>query len=78
VLVAPGQPQPSSRQTLDALKVELRLRLAMIEEQERIMDEHLQPQTREQIEQLEKKLEEALDELRARRRAMDKKDRDED
>ena len=40
-VAAPGHPQPSAQQALDALKIELRLRLALIEERERIVRERL-------------------------------------
>lgn len=54
-------------QDLTALKQQLRQALENIEQQERIMEEQAQPQTMEEIDQLENRLNQALEELQARR-----------
>jgi hypothetical protein len=52
---------------LAALKLQLRDALARVESEEKSVAESLKPQTVEQVDQLEKQLQAALDELRGRR-----------
>jgi hypothetical protein len=52
---------------LQALKDELRATLDRVEAQERNLRRHQQPQTLAQVDEIEKKLNDALEELRQRR-----------
>jgi hypothetical protein len=56
------------------LKAQLQQALARVEAQEKMQDESLQPQTVEQVDELEKKLTDALSELKAHREAIKKRD----
>lgn len=57
--------QPLTLENLAVLKAQLRQQLAAIEEQEKLAHESLKPATLEEAEALEKKLVEALDEIKA-------------
>jgi len=60
-------------ETLAALKAELKLRLANVERQEQLLAESLMPATAEDIDALEKKLTDALGELRTMKSHLKKK-----
>jgi hypothetical protein len=55
------------------LKEQLKQALAQVEVQERAMDESLKPQSIDEVDQLEQKLTEALNELRTRRQELQQK-----
>lgn len=61
---------------LAALKDELRATLKKMEAQEKLVNERQQPQTLEQVDQVEKKLNEALDTLKQRRAELQKRTKD--
>lgn len=58
---------------LSALKDELRATLEQVEAEERRAKEQMQPQTLDEVAQLEEKLTEALDELRQRREELERR-----
>ncbi len=58
--------------TLSALKEQLKEQLAQVERQEAATEQGLLPQTVEEVDTLTKKLQEALDELKARRAELSK------
>lgn len=57
-------------ETLAQLKEQLKQALERVEEQERALDESMMPQTVDEVDQLEAKLQAALEELRARRETL--------
>lgn len=57
-------------EALAQLKEQLRQAMAQVEEQERALDESMLPQTIDEVDQLEAKLQAALEELRARRETL--------
>lgn len=61
---------PADPEGLAILKEQLKRTLTQVEIQERVIEESLKPQTIEEVEQLEKKLTEALSELRARKQEL--------
>jgi hypothetical protein len=58
---------------LAALKDQLKQQLAAVEKQQSATEESLRPQTVAQVDALQKKLEAALDELKARRTELEQK-----
>ena len=62
---------------LGALKEQLKRQLAAIEKQEQAAEEALKPQTVSQVDQLMKKLQEAMDELKTRRAELARKEEQE-
>ena len=64
----------SRPQELAAVKEQLRRALAEVEAREKATAERMQPQTVEEVEQLEEKLTEALDELRQRKKELKSKE----
>ena len=60
---------------LQALKDELRATLDRVEAQERNLSRHQQPQTLAQVDEIEKKLNDALEELRQRRTDLQNRER---
>jgi hypothetical protein len=60
---------------LQALKDELRATLERVDAQERNLSRHQQPQTLAQVDEIEKKLNEALEELRQRRAELQNRER---
>jgi hypothetical protein len=62
---------------LQALKDELRATLQRVEAQEKNLSQHQQPQTLGQVDEIERKLTEALEELRQRRAELQKRGRGE-
>jgi DNA anti-recombination protein RmuC len=71
--VALGEDPVVVSQQLAILKAQLKAALADVESQERIVNESLEPQTVEQVEELERELEKALDELARRRDELGRK-----
>ena len=72
----PGVPGPSpesSFETLTALKAQLKQQLAEIESQQKAVEESLRPQTVAEVDELQSKLEAAIEELKARRTELTKK-----
>lgn len=67
------RPAPST-EDLAALKEELRQALAEVEAQERVMEESMRPQTLEEADELERKLNAALDDLRAQKEELRRRD----
>ena len=59
---------------LGTLKEQLKRQLAAIEKQEQAAEEALKPQTVSQVDQLMKKLQEAMDELKTRRAELARKE----
>ena len=60
---------------LEALKDELRATLQRVEAQERNLRQHQRPQTLAQVDEIEQKLTEALEELRERRAELENRER---
>jgi predicted nucleic acid-binding Zn-ribbon protein len=60
---------------LQALKDELRATLDRVEAQEKNLSRHQQPQTLAQVDEIEKKLNDALEELRQRRTDLQNRER---
>jgi len=60
---------------LQALKDELRATLARVEAQEKNLSHHQQPQTLTQVDEIEKKLTDALEEVRQRRTELQNRER---
>jgi len=72
----PGIPGPgpeSSFETLTALKAQLKQQLAEVESQQKAVEESLRPQTVAEVDELQSKLEAAIEELKARRAELTKK-----
>jgi hypothetical protein len=67
----PGQ----SFETLGLLKAQLTKQLADLDKQEAAMKQALQPQTVAEIDQLQKQLQDALDELKTRRAALEQQEK---
>jgi hypothetical protein len=61
--------------SLAALKEQLRQHLAAVEEQEKTVGESLKPQTIAEVDDLQAKLQGAMDELKARRAELDKQEK---
>ncbi len=70
---APLESLVAQPESLALLKEQLRSAMAQVEEQERALDERMAPQSLADVDALEKKLLEALDELRARRETLQKR-----
>jgi hypothetical protein len=62
---------------LSALKEQLKQQLADVEQQEQATEESLRPQTVSQVDQLQVKLQAAMDELKTRRAELEKKEKEE-
>jgi len=60
-------------EALAQLRQQLKQALQQVEQQERALDESMQPQTIDEVDQLEAKLQAALEELRARRETLQKR-----
>jgi hypothetical protein len=64
-----------SLETLQVLKAQLTKHLSDLDKQEAAMKHALQPQTVAEVDQLQKQLQEALDELKSRRAALEQQEK---
>ncbi len=73
--IGPGDPGPEELATLAELKAQLKQQLAAVEEQEKATAESLKPQTVAEVDDLQAKLQEAMEELKARRAELEKQEK---
>jgi hypothetical protein len=75
-----GDPEEPARRSanLAALKAQLKQQLAAIEEREKATNESLKPQTVAEVDDLQKKLQAAMEELKARRTELEQADKSKD
>lgn len=73
--VGPGP--EGSLAALSALKEQLKQQLAEVEKQEKATEESLRPQSVAQVDELQKKLEGALEELKSRRKELELQEKEE-
>ena len=73
-MVPPGDPVQQVA-ALSALKEQLKQQLAEVEKQEQATDESLRPQTVAEADDLQQKLQAALEELKARRKELEQKEK---
>jgi hypothetical protein len=70
--LACGLEDPRRLDELSVLKEQLRRAMAQVEEQERVLEERMRPQTLEEVNRLEQEMSAALEELRIRRAELEK------
>lgn len=75
VPTGPGDPGPEQLTSLAELKAQLKKQLAAVEEHEKATAESLKPQTVAEVDDLQAKLQAALEELKSRRAELEKQDK---
>lgn len=74
-----GDPEPARRSAnLAALKAQLKQQIAAIEEREKATNESLKPQTVAEVDDLQKKMQAAMEELKARRTELEQAEKSKD
>jgi hypothetical protein len=72
---AEGADPAQNLETLQVLKAQLTKQLSDLDKQEAAMKHALQPQTVAEVDQLQKQLQEALDDLKGRRAALEQQEK---